>query len=136
MIFRIVFPSFTLASRKSKRNKKTTRTKKRYPYISEEVKIDYQKAKITLDETLTVPRGKLSFLAVMLISGSGSQDRNKTVASHCPLIKVICPLLAINGEKRFKGTFNWSKLDILHFPPKDMNRFSYNTFCCLKNSLR
>ena len=52
---------------------------KPYPYIEEEVsyinKIDGNK----LAGTLTLPSAKGKFPAVLLITGSGAQDRNETI---------------------------------------------------------
>jgi pimeloyl-ACP methyl ester carboxylesterase len=59
--------------------------KKPYPYIEEEV--CYQNAAaagVTLAGTLTLPSGQGPFPAVLLISGSGQQDRDETVMGHKP----------------------------------------------------
>jgi len=54
--------------------------KRPYPY--EEREVEYSNADVRLAGTLTVPRGDGPFPAVVLISGSGAQDRDSTVAGH------------------------------------------------------
>ena len=53
-----------------------------FPYQIEEVK--FQNGDINLAGTLTVPQGDGPFPAVLLISGSGLQDRDETVFGHKP----------------------------------------------------
>jgi fermentation-respiration switch protein FrsA (DUF1100 family) len=60
--------------------------KKPYPYIEEEVSYKNEKAGIKLAGTLTLPRSGQPFPAVILISGSGPQDRNETVCGHRPFL--------------------------------------------------
>lgn len=55
-----------------------------FNYSVREVKIKNKTAKLTLAGTLTVPAGKGPFPAVVLISGSGPQDRNSEVFDHQP----------------------------------------------------
>ena len=50
----------------------------------------------TLAATLTIPNGKGPFPAVLLITGSGSEDRNETVAGHKPFL-VIADYLTRRG---------------------------------------
>ena len=57
-----------------------------YPYNEEDV---FYKDKLHHDligATLTIPRGKAPFPAVLLIPGSGSQDRDETVMGHKPFL--------------------------------------------------
>jgi pimeloyl-ACP methyl ester carboxylesterase len=59
--------------------------KKPYPNIEEEVGYaNATAAGVTLAGTLTLPAGKGPFPAVLLISGSGQQDRDETVMGHKP----------------------------------------------------
>ncbi len=55
-----------------------------FPYDVKEVKFENKKDNITLAGTLTTPRGEGQFPAVILISGSGPQDRNETRFNHKP----------------------------------------------------
>jgi hypothetical protein len=56
-----------------------------FPYTIEEVRIDNPEAEgVTLAGSLTVPEGEGPFPGVVLISGSGPQDRDETVWTHQP----------------------------------------------------
>jgi len=57
-----------------------------YPYREEEVSYDNQAQKVTLAATLTIPQGKGPFPAVVLITGSGPQDRDETLLGHKPFL--------------------------------------------------
>jgi dipeptidyl aminopeptidase/acylaminoacyl peptidase len=70
--------------------------KKPYPYDEEEVSYRNEKDNIKIAGTLTVPRGAGPYPAVLLITGSGSQDRNETIAGHRPFL-VLSDHLTRNG---------------------------------------
>jgi pimeloyl-ACP methyl ester carboxylesterase len=53
-----------------------------FPYASEDVEYDSLAADVRLAGTVTVPPGAGPFPAVVLISGSGPQDRDCTVMGH------------------------------------------------------
>ena len=53
-----------------------------FPYDSKDVSYDNKKDKVKLAGTLTTPKGKGPFPAVILISGSGAQDRDSTIFHH------------------------------------------------------
>ena len=53
-----------------------------FPYAAEEVVVEA--GPVTLAGTLTVPAGESPFPAVLLISGSGLQDRDETLFEHKP----------------------------------------------------
>lgn len=57
-----------------------------YPYNSEEVKFTNTQDGVTLAGTLTYPKGGGSFPAVILISGSGAQNRNEELMGHKPFL--------------------------------------------------
>src|SRR5260370_18417022 len=59
---------------------------KPYPYDEVEVTYQNQPDKIKFGATLTVPRGAGPFPAVVLITGSGLQDRNETLLGHQPFL--------------------------------------------------
>ena len=61
-------------------------------YKSEDVEIKREKDDITLAGTLTYPDGDGPFPAVVLISGSGPQNRNSEIFGH----KSFCSLLTIS----------------------------------------
>lgn len=55
-----------------------------FPYRDEEVTFHVPAADVRLAGTLTLPLGEAPFAAVILVSGSGAQDRNGTVFGHEP----------------------------------------------------
>ncbi len=59
---------------------------KPYPYREEEVAYDNKSAGIRLAGTLTLPQGKGPFPAVLLITGSGPQDRDESIMGHKPFL--------------------------------------------------
>src|SRR5665648_483941 len=68
------------------KNQGTKVTKKPYTYIEEEAIYENKEAGITLAGTLTLPSGNGPFPAVLLITGSGPQDRNETIYNHSPFL--------------------------------------------------
>jgi len=70
--------------------------KKPYPYIEEEVAYENKEAGITLAGTLTLPPGKGPSPVVLLISGSGPQDRDETIYGHHPFL-VLADYLTRQG---------------------------------------
>lgn len=67
-----------------------------YPYLAEEVVFVNSKDSVKLSGTFTVPRGKMPFPAVVLISGSGPQNRDEEVMGHKPFL-VLADFLARSG---------------------------------------
>ncbi len=63
-----------------------------YPYKEEEVTFKNEKAGITLAGTLTIPEGDGPFAAVVMVTGSGPQDRDENIFDH-KLFKVIADYL-------------------------------------------
>jgi len=59
---------------------------KPYPYISEDVKFDNNTAGITLAGTFTYPKSGRNFPAVVLVSGSGAQNRDEELMGHKPFL--------------------------------------------------
>jgi pimeloyl-ACP methyl ester carboxylesterase len=59
---------------------------KPYPYREEEVSYDNKVQEVTLAATLTIPQGKGPFPGVLLITGSGPQDRDESVMGHKPFL--------------------------------------------------
>jgi uncharacterized protein len=59
---------------------------KPYPYHEEEVAYDNKAAGIQLGATLTIPQGKGPFPVVVLITGSGQQDRDESLLGHRPFL--------------------------------------------------
>jgi pimeloyl-ACP methyl ester carboxylesterase len=59
---------------------------KPYPYYEEEVAFENTEAKIELAGTLTLPNKNGKFPVVILISGSGPQDRDESFMGHKPFL--------------------------------------------------
>lgn len=59
---------------------------KPYPYISEDISFKNKKADITLAGTLTLPQNEGKFPVVILISGSGPQNRDEELMGHKPFL--------------------------------------------------
>jgi len=57
-----------------------------YPYRSEDVEYSNPVANIKLAATLTIPKGAGPFPAVVLITGSGPQDRDEALLGHKPFL--------------------------------------------------
>jgi len=55
-----------------------------YPYKVEDVKFRNEKDQITLAGTLTLPEGDGPFPSVVLITGSGAQNRDEEIMGHKP----------------------------------------------------
>lgn len=70
--------------------------KKPYPYLEENVEFENKDAHITLAGTLTLPKNKGPHPAVILITGSGAQNRNEEILRHKPFL-VIADYLTKNG---------------------------------------
>jgi pimeloyl-ACP methyl ester carboxylesterase len=72
-----------------------------YPYNSRDVIFRNEKAKINLGGTLTIPPGDGPFPAVILITGSGPQNRNEELMGHKPFL-VIADYLTRHGIAVFR----------------------------------
>jgi hypothetical protein len=70
--------------------------KKPYPYTEEEVSYENKQDQVKLAATLTRPRGGGPFPAVVLITGSGPQDRNEALLGHQPFL-VLADYLTRRG---------------------------------------
>ena len=60
--------------------------KKPYPYLEEQVSYENKTDAVKITGTLTMPRTGGPFPVVLLITGSGSQDRDETIAGHRPFL--------------------------------------------------
>jgi len=57
-----------------------------FPYLSKDITFENKAAGIKLAGTLTMPSEGRNFPAVVLISGSGQQDRNEAILGHKPFL--------------------------------------------------
>ena len=78
------------------RPKRPQEPKPKFSYDIREVEFTNESAGIRLAGTLTMPKGKGPFPAVILVSGSGPQDRNEEIFGHKPFW-VIADYFAKNG---------------------------------------
>ncbi len=69
---------------------------KPYPYHEEDVSYQNKVQNVTLAATLTIPPGKGPFPAVVLITGSGPQDRDESLLGHKPFL-VLSDYLTRHG---------------------------------------
>ncbi len=69
---------------------------KPYPYAEEEVSYENAPAGVKLAATFTYPKSGGPFPAVVLITGSGSEDRDETVFGHKPFL-VLADSLTRHG---------------------------------------
>ncbi len=69
---------------------------KPYPYYSEDITFENKKAGINLAGTLTLPNKDGVFPVVILISGSGPQNRDEELLGHKPFL-VLSDFLTKNG---------------------------------------
>ena len=67
-----------------------------FPYRSEDITFENRTAGVTLSGTLTMPSRGRNFKAVILISGSGPQDRNSELFGHKPFL-VLSDYLTRHG---------------------------------------
>lgn len=70
--------------------------KEPFPYLSEDVIFENKKDNISLSGTLTFPKKEGVFPVVVLIAGSGPEDRNEEVFGHKPFL-VLSDYLTRNG---------------------------------------
>ena len=59
---------------------------KPYPYREEDVSYENKEQNVTLAASLTIPPGKGPFPGVVLITGSGPQDRDESLLGHKPFL--------------------------------------------------
>ena len=69
---------------------------KPYPYREEDVAYENAGARLSLAATLTLPAGSGPFPAVLLITGSGAQDRDESLMGHRPFL-VLADYLTRHG---------------------------------------
>ena len=67
-----------------------------YAYLEEDVSFPNDPASVTLAGTLTLPKGPGPFAAVVLIAGSGPQNRDEFLANHKPFL-VLSDFLTRKG---------------------------------------
>lgn len=81
---------------KEKETKRPQEPKPPFPYEEEDIQFLNEKDSIWLAGTLTYPKNKSNFPWVVMISGSGAQDRNSELLGHKPFL-VAADFLSRNG---------------------------------------
>ncbi|MFH1197908.1 MAG: alpha/beta fold hydrolase [bacterium] len=76
--------------------KRPQNPQKPYPYNEEEVTFENKSEGIKLTGTFTFPKSGGEYPAVVLVTGSGPQDRDETIFSHKPFL-VLSDYLTRNG---------------------------------------
>ena len=76
--------------------KRPQEPKKPFPYYTEEVTFKNEKANVTLAGTLSLPKKEGVFPVVILITGSGPQNRDEELMGHKPFL-VISDYFTKNG---------------------------------------
>lgn len=76
--------------------KRPQEPKSPFPYNVEEVRFRNEKDNITLAGTLTYPKENKKYPAVVLITGSGAQNRDEEIFNHKPFL-IIADHLTKNG---------------------------------------
>jgi pimeloyl-ACP methyl ester carboxylesterase len=87
---------FTHKDKAELEHKRPQNPVKPYPYHEEDVSYENKVQNVTLAATLTIPQGKGPFPGVVLITGSGPQDRDETLLGHKPFL-VLSDYLTRHG---------------------------------------
>ncbi len=107
---------------KKKELKRPQTPKPPFNYYTEELEIENKKDNVTLSGTLTLPKKEGKHPVIILISGSGPQNRDSEVFKHKPFA-VIADHLAQNGI----GSFRYDDRGVEHstgkFGTSDLNDF-------------
>jgi uncharacterized protein len=107
--------------------------KKPYPY--KEIAVKINNADVTLAGTITMPEGTGPFPAVVLISGSGPEDRNEELFNHKPFL-IIADYLTRNGFAVLRSDDRGTAQSTGNYKTATMNDFAsdaYTAFSFLKS---
>ncbi len=101
---------------KPNKNNRPQTPKPPFPYKSEDVTYTNKDSSIRYGATITIPPGQGPFPAVLLITGSGQQDRDETILNHKPFAVIADELtrqgiivLRVDDRALGKSTGNFSK---------------------------
>jgi len=72
-----------------------------FSYVEKEILVENEKGNSVLAGTLTLPDTIGTYPLVIMITGSGAQNRNEEIAGHCPFM-VIADYFAKNGIAVFR----------------------------------
>jgi fermentation-respiration switch protein FrsA (DUF1100 family) len=106
--------------------------RKPYPYSEEEVAYRNTSADVSIGGTLTIPKGKGPFPAVLLIAGSGPSDRDESALGHKPFLVLADHLtrqgiVVLRADKRGIGktTGTFSSSGVLEFASDALTGVEY-----------
>ncbi|MFH6994335.1 alpha/beta hydrolase family protein [Flavobacterium sp. FlaQc-48] len=95
---------------------------KPFPYYTEEVKFENKTDHVTLAGTLSLPKKEGNFPAVILITGSGKQNRDEEILRHKPflvlsdyLTKKGIAVLRFDDRGAGESTGDYTKASIIDF---------------------
>lgn len=90
------FPLILKRVNKIEEAKRSQEPKPPFPYKVEDISFKNKSAGVTLSGTLTIPKTGSSFPAVLLINGSGPENRDEEILGHKPFL-VIADYLTRRG---------------------------------------
>ena len=103
-----------------------------FPYASEDIEYDSPDKTLHYGATMTTPSGAGPFPAIVLITGSGAQDRDETIFEHKPFAVIADYLtrrgiivLRVDDRGMGKSTGNFSKSTSLDFANDVNNSLDY-----------
>lgn len=103
-----------------------------FPYLNEEVSYLNEKEKVQLGGTLTKPLSGNGFPAVLLITGSGQQDRDESIGMHKPfaviadqLTKAGIAVLRVDDRGMGKSTGDFKSASSENFASDVMAGIAY-----------
>jgi hypothetical protein len=70
-----------------------------FPYKMEEVGVNNRQDTLELAGTLTLPEGPGPFPAIVLVTGSGAQNRDEEIFGHKPFLLLADRLTAAPGNR-------------------------------------
>ncbi len=99
--FDLSFESIPVAETKSAVVRRPQTPNVPFPYDTVELSIEIKEAGLVLAGTLSTPRSEGPFPTVILVSGSGPQDRDETILGHKPFL-VLADHLTRSGFAVFR----------------------------------
>lgn len=110
--------------------------KRPYPYREEEVAVEQKCDGLKLSGTLTLPSlaaesAKAPYPAVLLVTGSGPQDRDETVAGHRPFL-IIADFLTRRGIAVLRVDDRGVRKSTGDFNRADPSDFTQDALACIE----
>ncbi len=103
-----------------------------FPYVSEDLTFLNAKANIELAGTLTLPQGKGPFPAVVMVTGSGRQNRDEELMGHKPFLLIAdyltrhgIAVLRYDDRGSFRSQGNFAESTTFDFADDAEAAFNY-----------